>query len=41
MPEGRLDSVEWNGGIDWNDGISLLNKLDTSDWFSPPYNDHL
>jgi len=33
---GRLDSVEWNGGLEWNG-----NKLDTSNWFSPPYNDHL
>ena len=24
--------VEWNGGLEWNG-----NKLDTSDWFSPPY----
>ena len=30
--QGCLDSVEWNGGMEWNG-----NKLDTSDWFSPPY----
>ena len=30
---GRLDSVEWNGRmVEWNG-----NKLDTSDWFLPPY----
>ena len=29
---GSLDSVEWNGVLEWNG-----NKLDTSDWFSPPY----
>ena len=29
---GCLDSVEWNGGMEWNG-----NKLDTSDWFSPSY----
>ena len=33
---GRLDSVDWNGGMEWNS-----NKLDTSDLFSPSYNDHL
>ena len=27
--EGRLDSVEWT-----------VNMLNTSEWFSPPYNDH-
>ena len=33
---GRLDSVEWNGGLEWWNGLNG-NKLDTSDWFSPPY----
>ena len=27
-PCGRLDSVEWNGGMEWT-----VNMLDNSDWF--------
>jgi len=40
---GRLDSVEWNGGLEWWNGGMEWNgyKLDTSDWFSPSYNEHL
>jgi len=36
--KGRLDLVDWNGGMDWNG-----NKLDTSDClYRPPLNkDHL
>ena len=35
---GRPDSMEWNGGMDWNSGMEWNgNKLDTSNWFSPPY----
>ena len=30
--KGCLDTVDWNGGMEWND-----NKLDTSHWFSPLY----
>ena len=29
---GHLDSVDWNGEMEFNG-----NKLDASDWFSPPY----
>jgi len=37
---GRLDSVEWNGGLEWWNGLEWW-ILNTSEWFSPPYNDHL
>ena len=35
--------VEWNGGMEWWNGIVEWNgnKLDTSGWFSPSYNDQL
>jgi len=30
--------IQWNGMVDWNGGIEWNgNKLDISDWFSPPY----
>jgi len=36
LKDGCLDSVDWNGGMEWNG-----NKLGSYDWFSPPYDDHL
>ena len=34
--------IQWNGMVDWNGEMEWNgNKLDTSDWFSPSYNDHL
>ena len=29
--------ADWNGGLDWNGVEWNSNKLDTYDWFSPPY----
>ena len=45
---GHLDSVEWNGGLEWCNGIVewtgmvewYVDKLDDFNGFSPPYNDH-
>ena len=31
----------WNGMVEWTGMEWNGNKLDTSDWFSPSYNDHL
>ena len=34
--------IQWNGMMDWNGGMEwTVNMLNTSEWFSPPYNDHL
>ena len=38
MVECNGGMVECNGGMDWNGGMEWNgNRLDTSDWFSPPY----
>ena len=42
---GRLDSVEWNGGLEWWNGLEWNGGMERCcgnfNWWSPLYKDHL